>query len=457
MKIIVRNHESRVVESSRDYIKGSAKSPLRAVKEFLNTFSDNYQESERFKAGKWDGKLRIINSEGIFPTGFVKPVVKLLDKAGHEIEIIDERDNAFTFGKPKLKGLLKYQKPIVKKIIKGKFSEHLFYRGLVDAATNTGKTYIMKALIKSAPGDIKVLILVHTVDLYNQLIDFFSEDWEVGFIGDNKIEIKRITVALYKTLNNRVQESVNVRRYLNSVNMLFVDESHNAGASTYKKLIKIINAYSIVFYSGTALYRKKKSENLSLIGMSGPKVSKISKKFLMDNNHSTKYVVYFYENPGSRFGSAKRRYETQIIKSKRRLSVIKNNCEKHTKILISVTRKEHGEFLKDNIPGAVTVYGTDSKKDRADKVALFKSGDIKIIITTVFREGLNSPGIDCLITAQGGMNIKDLNQLGGRLERLSHVTKATIIDFNDHGFPTHVRERKAYYNKEGIKIKIIED
>jgi superfamily II DNA or RNA helicase len=68
-------------------------------------------------------------------------------------------------------------------------------------------------------------------------------------------------------------------------------------------------------------------------------------------------------------------------------------------VYIHVIQIAHGKYLANQIPGSVFVSG--SSKDRREQIARFKNGELRCMISTLLKEGVNIPGIDALIYAAG--------------------------------------------------------
>ena len=105
--------------------------------------------------------------------------------------------------------------------------------------------------------------------------------------------------------------------------------------------------------------------------------------------------------------------------------------------LVSVKQVKHGEpileavkRLAPDIP-AVFLHASNKKKLGEDKVKQdFGDGKIKILISTLFDEGVDIPKIDTVIDAGGGNSpIKTLQLIGRALRKYPGKEKATIYMF----------------------------
>lgn len=315
-----------------------------------------------------------------------------------------------------------------------------FRRGIYDEATNTGKTYIMAGIIQGFNKD--TLILVHDELLLNQLVTDLSSilKTEVGYITSSKTVINKITIAMYKTLFNRVKKSVNMKLYIQSIPILLVDESHNV-SKTYAKLVDSVKTFHKLFFSGTSLMRVSDIDNLKNIARCGDIIHSTSSKYLREAGVSMEAVVTMYELKAYAAPTGWVDYE-KLMYSRERLEIIKDNALTSDHCLIAISRLEHGKFLVDNIPGSALYTGHNKKADLA-LFEDFKSGKIRILVTTILREGLNIKTLDTLIIAMGGADAIAIVQLIGRLIRNDGSGKVLrIVDFIDGGKVSSINSQK---------------
>jgi superfamily II DNA or RNA helicase len=129
-----------------------------------------------------------------------------------------------------------------------------------------------------------------------------------------------------------------------------------------------------------------------------------------------------------------------------------------TPTLVVVKFREHGNILLDKLlmEGVSVDYIHGESKDREFLIDAFKSGAIKVLITTeVLKEGVNIPNIRRLVNLAAGKSIVWVKQFVGRLLRSDGVhTDCEVYDFIDVG--THLRDqslkRLLFYEKEGFDI-----
>lgn len=452
MIIRIGNRFSYIEREPRDYTERVC--PIKFCSDIFKYKLPNAERTTAFKRG-WDGYIRLITKKGRFSTGLLPKVIEECCYT-FNIDLIDERINVFEFKDIDTTGLYEYQAPVVDTFVNNE--QHIYFpNGIFDGATNSGKTYITASLVKSAKAaGATILLLIHDESLLNQHVSLFeSMGIDVSIITAKKYEQGQFTIAMKKTLLNRAKKSVNVKRWLKTINFLIVDECHLAGAKDYQALIKMTSPYANLFVSGTALDRDKKHENMQIISLSGNVISTVTNKQMIESEFSTPIKVEFYKNKAfSHYKNNRDKYTDIYIKSKDRLKVLKKCLKRYNKILIPIKYIEHGDYLSKKFPEIHTLYA--DTEDRDQVIEDFRSGKIKALASTVIKEGLNIKGIDCAFNAVGGKSKIFIKQvLAGRILRKSDdVEVATIIDFIDSSKPKLSAARKNIYEKEGFKVKI---
>jgi superfamily II DNA or RNA helicase len=466
MKLIIGNTTTTAVIGGLDNLL-----PINVFNEldtFLKVRPKGYQHVASFKRHQWDGYKHFITKKGVFATGFLPLVIPFLEELEVPLEIIDQRENIPPMAKAiDTKAgeheLFSHQEEAVKalftNVIKHSKGELRFPRGIVDHATNSGKSSVIVSAIKNA-GD-NAIVLVDRKELFNQLYETLSTEFNVGVITSKKYDPQPVTLAMVKVLNNKL-ESMNVLNMLrNHFNILVVDECHLASSDTYVRVISKINAGMRLFVSGTPLAHDDIVDKLKVIGMSGKVLHKVSKKELMDKGVSLKVKVHIYLNESKQTGiDYNEEYAKCVMFSAPRIQTIVDilKANKGKKIVINFESKEHGYFMYEYIKAALIdceiVHGTDPERD--SKIADFKASKGKILLTSrIMQIGINIADIGVLIFAQGGKSETVLSQYSGRIERQDGVSEyAEIYDFYDVGewVEEHSRKRISIYKNEQFEI-----
>ena len=172
----------------------------------------------------WVKKASIVNlydiKSHLFPTGLISLVLKYLNENNYEYTIEDKRikpeQDKYYPKQTTLPELRYYQKESLKHL-------EASPRGIIEAATGTGKTLIIKELIYQK--GVKTLVVVPSSNILNifdeQLTEVFGKK-KVGIItGGKKQYDKPITIATYQSLLKIPSE------WFSDINMLITDEFHH--------------------------------------------------------------------------------------------------------------------------------------------------------------------------------------------------------------------------------------
>lgn len=473
MKILIRNNISQLVIGGRDHLVDP--SLLSNLRSYLSIPVPGAWHSEQFQKHAWDGKKYFLTPKGKMPTGMLPVLLGMLEEDYPDlgVELIDERPNMVRFNKEwdtkvgdyAMEGDYIHQLELAQAFnhtIKFRDQEIYFPRGIVDAATNAGKTTIIAGLRKNIIGDQSMLILIHRKAIYQQLVQFMGEVFgDVGQINDKYYEIKPVTVAMVQTLANRVGDGVRAKQDIASFNTLVVDEAHRAGAKQYKTVLKHSEAYCRVFLSGTAFDSSDDISKLTTISLSGMKLKEVKKAELMEKGISTPVEVHMHfcntllYQPILDYRSW---IKECIYFSSERAAIIHKLIEHASgPMLVGVDKIEHGKYIYERVMEMGTskrvAFTNGQDKEQLQKIQQLKDGDIDVLISTaILSEGVNLPTVKELIYAAGGKAAISVKQWSGRIERKHHTkTKAIFHDFYDTG--NHCRQ----YSEKRIKIYEHED
>ncbi|KKN85548.1 hypothetical protein LCGC14_0278710 [marine sediment metagenome] len=454
-----------------------------ALRDYMSVNVPGAWFSSQYKKRQWDGKRYFITPTGKMATGFLPLLVNVLDRdyPNLYIELIDERGEIPAFkselvtkiGSMLAEGDYVHQKHAIAAMDKWITLRELqipFPRGIINAATNAGKTAVIAGLFLNLEGKNRMLVLIHQKTIFDQLVVAFEDvfNGDVGIINASTYKPNIITVAMIKTLSNRIAKSVNVKKDLATFNVVAVDECHLAGGKTYQHVLKHVPAPIRMFVSGTPFDSDAIVNKMISIGLSGPELFYISKRELMDKGISLEAKIHMHlcNEPVAWTGKGKEPFdwalENRIAKSAKRVAIMYDILKDYEgSTLIAVNYIEHGRLLAASlgmmgIESIDFVSGKDNDKWRTKKIDDFKTGRTKTLVsTTILKEGVNIPIISKLIYAAGGKAKVDLKQWMGRVERLLEGAKDFIMhDFYDIGpyVETHSRSRRAAYKKEQLDV-----
>jgi superfamily II DNA or RNA helicase len=377
-----------------------------------------------------------------------------------------------------------YQKDAVKEILTNK-------RGIVSIPTGGGKTFVIGELITYFPTS-KLLVLVPTTTLLYQTIDEISKyiGEEVGQIGDGKVKIKRVNIAIPDTLYTRLEE---FKEYLKGVNVLIADEVHLMITPTICVLSKyLVNTYYKVGLSATPALN-----NLS-IGLFGNLIYNLEVKNLIDLNHIEKPIVRVYncsyktnnkrllqlianrnlKKKDGTFDHFNYEYLLDLVINKNpdRNELICNLVEEFISLgsgLLVVSRVKEGSHadilkkkLNDRIPtlDIPILKGNNTSKTNLKILDSLNKGSNPVVISgpNSIREGTNIPSIQWIILAlagKGGEEGRSLIQQIGRALRKNSLSnkRPVIVIIKDNTWPfnnqaiTQIEIVKTIYGEDCIE------
>lgn len=477
MTIDVKNLACQCIVSGADLV--AAPNIMLELDDYLKEHPNNYHRSIAYIRRQWDGYRHFLTKAYKFPTGLLPFVLTFFEDYDIKVTLIDNRINvvpkpAETITTIDLGGMTErdYQKEAVLNLydnylrVKSTGQQFWFPRGILNLATNAGKSYVILCILANIPKDCKVLVTINRIELFRQLVKTLTDaGYDVGKIYDKETTFKRVTIAMQKTLYNRAKDSVNVKKELSSIHCLFVDECHYAGGDEYSWLLDNVNSFMRVFVSGTP-FGDNKLRNLILTGLSGQVLKTVTKKELQEKGVSLKPIVHMHRiNCKGLHSSYDEAHEIGIINNSHRHAAYKKILQDEVgkKILMCVTEIKHLELLADTLKDTcnlhdiemLTVHGKDKLRD--SKLDHFREAkNCLMIATDLFKEGINIPDIDVLIYGIAGKSKISMAQYSGRIERHDGVSEYVhihdFIDDDGEWLLAHAKLRLNYWKKEGFTI-----
>ncbi|AID50481.1 putative helicase [Bacillus phage CP-51] len=471
-------------------IDASAKG-LKLVDTTLSVETPGCQFTPLYRNGTWDGMTRFFSMKTKkFPSGLLSKVVWALEKTGETVEIVDKR-KAIDVSLPDEIQLIDtkighitlrdYQYDAVKSAIKAT-------RGIVNVATNGGKTEIAAGIIKhvlpSLKSDQRVLFFTHSKEIFSQSHKRLEErlGMKVGRVGTGVWDVQQVNVVMIPTVSKylnpkKIPKNMNKEKYLDtckataellkSCYCFLGDEAHHSSSDTwYKLFMKLTNAYFRFGLTGT-VDESNQINVKRLLGCTGRIVIKISNDFLIQQGFSAKPTIYMLE------------VDTDVIEDEtysdsRKMGII-SNVDRNTVLadkvservdfgkqcLIIVNETEHGDIVSELLEQYEIdhrfVHGDRTTKFRESALEDFKNEEFPVMIaTSILDEGVDISGINCLFLAAGGKSMRQLLQRIGRGLRKkadgSGIEVYDFLDYHNEYLAEHTLDRYETYKNEAFHI-----
>lgn len=432
----------------------------------------------RKKVPNYDGYIYPLRKNGTFDTGFYPEVYNYLTKNGLKVRVNDKRslpefgEIPGEIGKFKFKGnKYDHQYKAVESVISNKVGDIYFPRGVINAATNAGKSIIMSALYYTYK-KIPTIMLINDSMLYDQFKREFTEmipEDELGYMRGSEIKWGNFMLVMVKTLSNKLSQYADK---LFKYKVVLVDECDLSDNKTYKGVLKYMYQAPIkIGLSGSVFLSKLKKDLPGTVAMKclyGNELFKVKSEELIKKGVSTpiKVKVIKYDEPELSYDSYDSCYRAYVTNNEERHEIIyqriKYNLETKKGPLIVVCQyHDHVEGLYNYIRGNLRYirggpysmkYAHHKVKNKKEILESFRIGEIDIlIISYIVRRGKNLPLIKTIINASANLSWETVLQIVGRGLRKHESKKVVFLeDIHDQvkWLGTHSRKRVVVLKNE---------
>lgn len=464
------------IHNSLSQIKGSlSKICIDQIKFGTSYAVPGAHFSAAYRRGFWDGRKNLFDTKTqAFPTGLLSKVRALLVQNGvlHSVQDLRVKPT------PSLNLVLDSKVVLRPYQLDAANLAPKKQRGIIRAATGSGKSIIASALTASL--GVPTLVLVHKRDLLWQLADTFEKSLGVpiGRIGAGVVDPKDITIAMIQTsarlfdpkikvdkedLDTEITNPEVIRKFIRNVQCVIADECHHLNVGQYSTVLDQCTSAFYRFGLSATPYRTDQAD-LIIEAHTAPKFVDVSASYLIEQGYLAAPTIYIHQFKHKKqpseltYGEL---YDANIVQNCTRNEAIREMVASALKadksVLIAVTKIEHGKILEQMLQEieTTTIFahgGIDSKVRREILKDLDQKKRKVVISTTVFGEGVDVPNLDVLINAKSADSDVDTMQLAGRVLRVTaSKTKATIIDIADEGcrfFGEHSKSRQLMYMTE---------
>lgn len=392
-----------------------------------------------------------------FPTGLVSVVQDVLEDCDYTYEVVYDTDPPPPMynGKLKLRGTYRGEPLVLRDYQNEAVELSRNYRyAMYELATNAGKTLIASAII--ADKGVKTLILVQTKEMVQQwVVDFITPYLGIvpGVLSGNNRILRPVTVGLVNTVQRILSSGGQQAQQLKSYNFtaIFNDEAHHAASVMHVAVAQEIDPYYMYGFTGTAR-RTNKSQEIVLKASFGQASMHIDNEFMWERGYSKPvrprlYVATQPQAVGVCYGEA---YEKLIVRSNVRNKLIANTIADlqsagHT-LLVLVNQIEHCNEISRHLSGMNVDFKVGHSgvpdDERARIVDDFKSGRLRVLIGTLYRESHDNDEVSVVINAGAMKNSIGVAQGLGRGTRTGKHKECIYVDFLDHG--SHYLTKHSY-------------
>lgn len=470
----------------------SSQSIMMELYDHFAYFAKGYKHMPKYKAGIWDGKIRLysLSTKQIY-AGLLDRVIKFA-KANNYTYSIDENIKRVDYN-AQLKQFFKEDLKHISVLVPHDYQKLAMIAAIVEnkslilSPTASGKSlviYLIINFIKQYIGG-KILVVVPTVALTSQMVsDFdsyhpdkdFSKHCHKIYSGQEKNTDALVTCTTWQSVF-RLDKN-----WFNQFDHVIIDEAHQANAQSISGIIdKMPDAKIRTGLTGTL--DGTSTHELFMNGVFGKIFKAVTTKELMDSGKVAELkidVVRLKYNHDDCKLVSKLDYEKEItflIENDERNTFLVNTCLKskgNTLMLFNFV-EGHGEKLYNRLIAQAEqynkivyiVHGGIGVEERESIRKSVETADNIIIVASygVFRQGVNMKNLHNVIFAHPYKNrIRNLQSIGRALRLSSTKDAALLIDICDdlcvgkkqNMTFIHALERMKIYESEQFNYKTIE-
>jgi len=440
-----------------------------------------FEYSPAFKAGRWDGRFRILTKNLEFPIGLVPKVAEFFEVETFNVSL-EHLDGFISYNGSDINERLveiektprDYQREAADIALEKK-------RGIIKVCTGGGKTLIAALIAAEAGGN--VVILVIGKDLLYQFHSFFEKIFQkdIGMVGDGICDIKDITIAsiwtvgqAYGMKGNKVlldddvpkEKSVDkklfkdIRDMISGANVTIMDEVHAAAAQTMQKIGVGINSQYVIGMSASPW--RDDGAGLLIESIFGEVIVNVTASELISKGFLVKPIIRFLSVPkmvgvGNNYRAI---YKNYVVNNEVRNSMVVKGgmklVEQGFVTMILFKEIQHGNVLHDMFIDKgmepLLLNGRMSSKVRNEGVERIINGECKLIMaSTIFDIGIDFPNLGALVLAGSGKSsVRALQRIGRVIRPFEGKEIAPVIDFRDQAkyLRDHSKARGEMYAKE---------
>ena len=438
------------------------------------------------RLGRWNGKTSYFALGGSTYINLLPEILPLLDQAGYDIELDDQREYSTTFnftqvseetfkhkvwpakhpmaGQPVV--LRDYQIEIINRFLENP-------QCIQEVATGAGKTLTTAALSLSVEEYGRSIVIVPNKDLVRQTeADYINLGLDVGvYFGDRKELGKQHTICTWQSLNIMMKKTqsgeaeISILDFIEGVVCVMVDEVHMAKADALKTLLTGPMARIPIRWGLTGTIPKSKFEFMSLFVSLGNVIGKLSASELQEKGVLAQCHVNIVQLKDDVEFSNYQSELKYLTENSERLDAIANLINKikdSGNTLILVDRIGAGKELQRRLsdlfsllkdaPDVAFVSGETNLNERKENYDEVATSNNKIIIATygVAAVGINIPRIFNLVLLEPGKSfVRVIQSIGRGIRKAEDKDFVQIWDITStcKFAKRHLTQRKTYYKE----------
>ena len=293
-------------------------------------------------------------------------------------------------------------------------------RQLISLPTGLGKSAVFSSLptaLEATRFDV-TLVLAHVDELIEQAVDSFRDILPGAWIDKEKAEhyaspMAHVVVASIQTLKGKRLDEF-FKRFGGRIKLLVIDEAHRSPAPSYRTVINrvFIDNPAALLVGVTATPRR--SDNVGLDSVFDRIVYHIDIRAAIEMGYLVPMVGYRVATTTSleavkslggdyEIGALSRAVDTDA-RNRGILQAYQSHAD-NSLALVFAASVSHAQHLADLFCAAgypaSAVWGELGKEDRADRIARFRRGELRVLTSfSVLLEGFNVPNVECVILAR---------------------------------------------------------
>lgn len=467
------------------HVTGAGRKTIRKIEKATSYFVSGYYFSPAYRSHRWDGKEHLLKYSAKhgyrFPLGLLEDVITTLA----EWEIPYKTDLSAR-RKPKASvaygwnpdvEMRPYQQSVIETMTKKGWNRG---RGIVKMPIRSGKTKTAARIIHDL--GVRTLFIVPSQMLLHQTRDALADALQVkvGIIGDGIWDEGDVTVATVQSLSaardgRSSKEKVAAYKKLRTgYDCVVFDEAHHLRGEEWHAVMMGLDAYFKIGLSATVYFDSEREMEKGVIWLKaccGDMRVDISTSDLIEKGYLMKPDIRLRRvtKPDlNGHGWSKTLTNAAIFENEHRNQMVLSDTRyalmEGLGVLIVTNRLNQLERIAELLDGDgiefEVITGKDPSEARKDKVARFVKGKVKVLMGTVFGEGVDIPVIECVINAEGGRDVKATVQRMRNLTPSPGKTTALFhdyIDLTNGYFAQHSKERiDAYRAERAFTVSIVE-